>query len=312
MVADSSHLAPTLTPLSPADEALFQRFIESGASLPALAESLKDRPLPTRVPHLTSSSVPPSDSPFPTPDSPPSSAPTLPSLYLWSTQPHIAAWIDFHERQLLLADQREMRAYLKDVAKTSPNPIERRRAATTIFRAPLPQGGTPLRDVRKSSLLIPQSNPSPITSRNTANSNNPPSTPPPHTPEHHPSPLATPSPDISDIAAANLFLTIINTPRRPASIATLRAFCMPSAKFDGVPIPTDPASFNARALDILTTRPISRPMVIRPSPDSSPSIARFLFTCGDVTNFSLELRRDSGAWLISRLEAGRFPEDKPP
>ncbi len=148
--------AAPLPTLTPEDSALFLRFINAGASLAKLADSHKDNP------HSPTSPTGPTDLTSPNPTRPigPISPigpipPSLPALYHWSTQPHIAPWIAFHQSQLDQADQREMVAHLKVLARSSENPVERRRAATTLLRAlglmahgGTASGGTTLRGVR--------------------------------------------------------------------------------------------------------------------------------------------------------------------
>lgn len=315
-----------LTPLSPTDAALFERYIAAG-SLQALAESLKQNPIspigpmgpigpippPNDAPTSGPTSIPPPHPPLPPPHS-------LPALYLWSAQPHIAAWIAFHEYQLHLADQREMRNYLKEVAKTATNPVERRRAATTIFRAApggvpvgntrqvgASPGGTPLRGVRNSH-----------SSPNTATPPSPtPSTPPPNpnAPFSQSSnllaPSATPTAEHTDQAVADLILTLFREPRDKRNHATLRAFCTPRTLFAGMRVPMDADAFSQRAADFLCHH--SWPSVAslslaraEPAPTAeTQSVFRLTVrhTNQDLRHFKLELARPSPAdpWLIASI-----------
>jgi hypothetical protein len=321
MVAQSPQPATQLTPLSPDDEALFHRFIEAGASLSALAASLNDRPIGPADPAT------PTDPLTPSPPHP--STPSLPSLYLWSIQPHIAPWLSFHKTQLAEDHKREMIAHLRDLAKTE-NPIERRRAATTILRV---VGAVPVShrhlsaatrtrishastdqnsagsdqdsaaSIQDSGLRTKDSGPSSSLALSTQSS-------------ALSSPLATPSPEISDSAAASLILSIVKDPRRPRNIATLRAFCMPTAKLAGIPIPTDEATFHIRALDTLITNHKTDHLVVRrartaASPDGLLSGFRIVHCGLDDADFSFELRResDSHPWLVAALYKG---EHRPP
>lgn len=60
---------------------------------------------------------------------------TLFDLSEWANQDHIKPRIETRAAQVRDSEQREMIALLKELAKTSENPIEKRRAATTVLKA---------------------------------------------------------------------------------------------------------------------------------------------------------------------------------
>ncbi len=99
-----------LPELSADDAALFLRFIGSG-TLDSLAASLDKTPLP----HTTGW--------------------TLVDLYRWSTSESIAPWLAYHKSQVFDSRKTSALNHLTDLADNTQDPIERRRAATTILRA---------------------------------------------------------------------------------------------------------------------------------------------------------------------------------
>ncbi len=135
-----------------------------------------------------------------------------------------------------------------------------------------------------------------------------------------PSPLATPFPTITDENVANLLLPILREPKKPTSIATLRAFCMPTTTFAGIPIPQNPEIFSLRAQDILIDpqHPYIESITVDRAHSPSPTHPRFLFEAkaknGPIKRFALELARDhpDQPWLINCLNPGySFDQQNP-
>jgi hypothetical protein len=60
---------------------------------------------------------------------------TLLDLCRWSQRPDISAWLDFHASQLSAAIRRRRIAKLEEIADTSKDLVEQRRACTTALRA---------------------------------------------------------------------------------------------------------------------------------------------------------------------------------
>jgi hypothetical protein len=333
MVAEITQLQP----LAPEDAALFERYITAGASLAALADSLKKDPLAAAL-APDSPDSPTAHCPLPTPLS-------LHSLYLWSTQPHIAPWLDFHQSQVRDFERREMLALLKDFAKTSPNPIERRRAASTILRAltapRVPVGHVPRASKPSITRHLHSSHRQAWTPVSGAPNNGElhtaddaaehatpvpdllPNQPLPPTP-HLPTPFATPSPEVSDDSLAQLTLSLLRQPEDKRNHATLRAFCTPKTLFAGMQVPTDPKAFSQRATEFLRHHESPRvdassfsriPHSPLPTADC-PLLSRFRLTTtqgsGKLRHLALELRRESAShpWLISSI--AHDPLAKPP
>jgi hypothetical protein len=136
---------------------------------------------------------------------------TLAELYQWSTRRDISRWIDFHDSQLDKADRREMTDLLKSLARSSPNPIERRRAASSIIRG----------------LTLPSRASSPRT--------HPPHRQPPE-PDPPPQPRITPSPTLTPRQLVEAAAPGLMESRDPVSLATLEALVSPDIKIAGDPL----------------------------------------------------------------------------
>ncbi len=125
-----AHTPTALPTLSPEDQSLLLRYFAASEDPAALT------PLGTRDSALSTS------------------PPSLLSLYSFLSRPDIAAWVAFHrEHQAHLQRQLALNQ-LAAVCKSSPNPIEQRRAATTLLRG-LTSRSTP------KSKRVPDPSPTP-------------------------------------------------------------------------------------------------------------------------------------------------------
>jgi hypothetical protein len=229
--ASSSALStPSSAPLSPLDTALLTRLYKT-TSLPALFDSLSQRTI--------------------------TGAPTsLFALTQWANQDHIKPWIDIHAAQIREAEQREVIALLKDIAKTSENPVERRRAASSILRAlgaqrpqrspsePRPSGSGTRRTstaqfITGNPFDSPSSPAHPLTPSPLHPSTNSPLPAPRGTPK------LTPSPSLSIFEAAKAVGLALLNPENPDDLATLQAFLAPGCTIDSQPVTTLPAQVRA-------------------------------------------------------------------
>ncbi len=105
-----AHTPTALPTLSSEDQTLLLRYFAASEDPAALS------PLGTRDSALSTS------------------PPSLLTLYSFLSRPDIAAWVAFHrEHQAHLQKQLALNQ-LATVCKSSPNPIEQRRAATTLLR----------------------------------------------------------------------------------------------------------------------------------------------------------------------------------
>ncbi len=117
-----SSTTPSLPLLPSPDEALLTRLFETDApSLNDLFKSLSQSPID-------------------------GSPKTLLDLCRWSQRGDIRPWLDFHASELAAAIRRRRIAKLEQIADTTKDLVEQRRACTTALRAL--SGGTPLRGVR--------------------------------------------------------------------------------------------------------------------------------------------------------------------
>lgn len=221
--SSSARSTPSSAPLSPLDTALLTRLYET-TSLPALFDSLSQRTI--------------------------TGAPTsLFALTQWANQDHIKPWIDIHATQIREAEQREVIALLKDIAKTSENPVERRRAASSILRAlglgaqrpprspsePRPSGSGTRRTsiapfITDNPFDSPSSPPHPLTSSPVHPSSTCPLPAPRGTPK------LTPSPSLSIFEAAKAVGLALLNPDNPDDLATLETFLAPACTIESEPV----------------------------------------------------------------------------
>ena len=165
---------------------------------------------------------------------------------------------------------------LEDIARTTDNPIEKRRAASTVLR----NLGLPLRGGRASSRTAAPAIHSPSNSGPSRTSRAP--------AKYKPSDVRSPTPNTSRGDIAYLITKALET-QAPASLATLHAFLAPDGTINGESAPESPDDFIAAAPDLLaldtpatssnytfaSEGPEPHPCLITLSHDSAPD-SRFI------------------------------------
>lgn len=252
-----------------------------------------------------------------------------------AVQDHLATVRAFAEESFALHALQARSAAIStllELATKSADPIEKRRAASAILRGlnttlpgstrsanapggthlrgvPAPGapavGGTDLRGVHSDSSPS-QATREPAThpaGRVTPNHGSPVTLP-------LPAPTVTPSPTATDESVAHIALLALRNPKDRHRIATLRAFCMPTACFGGTHIPTDDDAFARRAIDLFLNHDapsVLNATLARYGPPTE-NAAAFEVTIRNLTvtrNFILTLTREStrDPWLIESISS---------
>jgi hypothetical protein len=286
---DSGLRTQDLPPLTPHESQLLSSFLILRYDLVALAETNKLHPL-----QLLAFAMSP------------------------AVQAHLAELKKFADQAFALRslESRNLALdLLEQVAKSSDNPIEKRRAASAILRGLNPVGGTTLRGVRAHSPSQEGNetalrhrrqnfNPSPLP--------NSPSHPTTVSPSHPPSPTTRPTPNFSHIETAELIGAALKSPT-PTNLATLHAFTAPDATLSESKAPTDLEAFIEVARAIVPREPQHKVVIhARKATDTSADILCTLTDapCNATTvqyDFTLT-RTPDRLWLLSSFK--RRPEPR--